>query len=88
MSSFDFFSSLSKKLAVEEVPYQTGHQGNKIRYRNVHLQCTSLILTEKSGYYIATKLFQFASREEPYSILAGPDGFFPLRTALIQGFPQ
>ena len=38
--------------------------GNKIRYRNV-------------GVYIATKLFQFASRKDPYVILAGLDGFFP-----------
>ena len=30
----------------------------------------------KVGIYIATKLFQFASRKEPYAILAGPDGFF------------
>ena len=28
------------------------------------------------GIYIATKLFQFASRKEPQAILAGPDGFF------------
>ena len=27
----------------------------------------------KVGIYIATKLFQFASRKEPYAILAGPD---------------
>ena len=30
----------------------------------------------KVGIYIATKLFQFASRKEPYVILAGLDGFF------------
>ena len=30
----------------------------------------------KVGIYVAIKLFQFASRKEPYSILAGPDGFF------------
>ena len=28
----------------------------------------------KVGIYIATKFFQFASRKEPYAILAGPDG--------------
>ena len=28
------------------------------------------------GIYIATKLFQFASRKEPSAILAGPYGFF------------
>ena len=31
----------------------------------------------KVGVYIATKLFQFASRKEPFAVLAGPDGFFP-----------
>ena len=30
----------------------------------------------KVRIYIATKLFQFASRKEPYAILTGPDGFF------------
>ena len=30
----------------------------------------------KVGFYVATKLFQFASRKEPYAILTGPDGFF------------
>ena len=30
----------------------------------------------KVGIYIATKLFQFASRKEPYVILAGLDSFF------------
>ena len=30
----------------------------------------------KVGIYIVTKLLQFASREEPYAIQAGPDGFF------------
>ena len=44
----------------------------------------------KVGIYIATKLFQFASRKE---ILARPDGFFPAllapsRTALVRGFSQ
>ena len=31
---------------------------------------------QKVGIFIATKLFQFASRKEPYAILAGPNGFF------------
>ena len=30
----------------------------------------------KVGIYIATKLFQFTSRKEPYAIPAGQDGFF------------
>ena len=30
---------------------------------------------QKVGIYIATKLFQFASRKELYAILAGPDVF-------------
>ena len=36
----------------------------------------------KVRIYVATKLFQFASRKEPPAILAGPDGF------LIRGFSQ
>lgn len=31
---------------------------------------------QKVWIYIATKMFQFASRQEPQAILAGPDGFF------------
>ena len=34
----------------------------------------------KVGIYIATKLFQFAFRKEPYAILAGPDGYFRPRS--------
>ena len=37
----------------------------------------------KAGIYIATNLFQFASLEEPYATLAGPDGFFRPPTGIF-----
>ena len=35
-----------------------------------------MVIDRKVGVYIATKLFQFASCKEPYTNLAGSDGFF------------
>ena len=49
---------------------------NKIRYWNVQFSWNVAHFDWKVGIYIPTKLFQFASRKEPYVILAGLDSFF------------